>query len=144
MCCRVDLLCTFAICLSFLILVQHLLDFLNVLFVQLLLICLSFKSSAKLLTAVILLGKQHIFLFNRVLCVHELVLQFSGTVILTVHSACVEVLILHQLVLEIDGADLVALADVVEGATIEALIRVGHVHVLEAHGIVLVHVCEVI
>lgn len=107
-----QLLSTFIIGLGLLVLVEHLLDLLDVLFIELLLVSLAFQRATKLLQARVLLLKHHVFLFNRVLGVHELVLQFV-TVILAVHSACVEVLILHQLVLQIDRAHLVVWADMI-------------------------------
>ena len=135
---------TFVIRLGFLVLVEHLLDLLNVLLVELLLIRLALESATKLLATVIMLRKHHVFLLNRVLCVHELILQFRVTVVLTIDPACVQVLILHQLVLQIDRPDLVVLADMIQGAAVEALVGVGHVDVLEAHRVIVVHACEVI
>lgn len=105
---------TLVIYLCLLILIEHFLYLLNVLFIKLLLICLSFECATKLLTTVFLLGKQHVLLLNGVLRIHELVLQFRVTIALTVHSACVKILILHQLVLQVDWPHLVVLAHMVK------------------------------
>lgn len=130
-----------------LVIVEHLLDFLDILLVKLLIIGLPFQRAAKLLIPVLLLLEHHVFCLNRILCIHELVLVLGAAIVLAVAFARrAHILVLcHELVFQVYGAHLVtALADLILRVAVKTLVRVGHVHVLERHRVLIVHACEVI
>lgn len=121
--------------LVLLVLVEHLLDLLYVLLIQLFIIRLPLESGAAVLVAQVelaivrrlLLGEQHVLVVNRVLGANQLIVQMLLVAPrLRVQLPWMKILVLlHELILEVDWTKLAVLTYLIEGTGVEALVRIG-------------------
>lgn len=121
--------------LVLLVLVEHLLDLLYVLLIQLLIVRLPLERGAAVLVAQVelaivrrlLLGEQHVLVVNRVLGANQLIVQMLLVAPrLRVQLPWMKILVLlHELILEVDWTKLAVLTYLIEGTGVEALVRIG-------------------